>query len=109
MFRLKSNFNNYGDIYVIGKLTDWKLKDEYKLKYDFNKKQYNSTVIIKQGYYNYHYAVNDTSMKYYDIASIEGTHYQTRNNYQIYVYYKGTGDRYQRLIGFTKAISKELF
>ena len=108
-FRLKSNFNNYGDIYVIGELTDWQLKDEYKLKYDFNKKQYSSTVKIKQGYYNYHYAVNDTSMKYYDIASIEGTHYQTRNNYQIYVYYKGTGDRYQRLIGFTKAISKELF
>jgi hypothetical protein len=108
-FRLKSNFNNYGDIYVMGKLTDWKLKKEYKLKYDFNKKQYSSTVKIKQGYYNYHYAVNDTSMKYYDIASIEGTHDQTRNNYQNYVYFKETGDRYQRLIGFTKAISKELF
>tara|TARA_B110000263_G_scaffold125441_1_gene109138 strand:- start:9094 stop:10398 length:1305 start_codon:yes stop_codon:yes gene_type:complete len=108
-FNLNSDFINYGNIYIVGQLTDWELKDDYKLKYDSNKKQYNTTVKIKQGYYNYHYAVDDTSMKHYDISSIEGTHYQTRNNYQIYVYYKGNGDRYERLIGFTKAISKELF
>ena len=108
-FKLNSNYIDYGDIYVVGELTNWQLKNDYKLKYNFKSKEYYTTVKIKQGYYNYHYAINDTSLSHFDISSIEGTHYQTRNSYQIYVYYKGNGDRYERLIGFTKALSKELF
>ena len=66
-------------------------------------------VELKQGYYNYHYAINDTSLNYLDVSSIEGTHYQTRNKYQIYVYYKSLNERFERLIGFAEELSKELF
>ena len=45
---------------------------------------------FKQGYYNYVCALNDTITKKIDISYIEGSHYQTRNTYQIYVYYKKT-------------------
>ena len=40
---------------------------------------------------------------------IEGTHYQTKNDYYIYVYYRGPENRYDKLIGFLKTSSKELF
>ena len=35
-------------------------------------------VYLKQGYYNYHYALNDTSTNRVDVSFIEGTHYQTK-------------------------------
>ena len=75
----------------------------------FKKSVIKKKINLKQGYYNYHYAIKDTSLNYYDVASIEGSHYQTRNNYQIYIYYKDMNDRYEKLIGFTKELSKELF
>ena len=100
---------SYGDIYITGGFSDWELKKDFKLKYNTNKKQYEKSIYIKQGYYNYHYALNDTSTKRVNISFIEGTHYETRNDYYIYVYYRNVGDRHDRLIGFLKTSSKELF
>ena len=108
-FKLKSNFINEGDVYIIGEFSNWEKNNEFKLEFDSINNFYYKSIYLKQGYYNYHYAINDTSLNYLDVASIEGTHYQTRNSYQIYVYFNDTNDRYQKLIGFTNALSKELF
>jgi hypothetical protein len=108
-FKLKSNFIDEGDMYIIGEFSNWEKNNEFKLEFDSINKSYNKSIYLKQGYYNYHYAINDTSLNYLDVASIEGTHYQTRNSYEIYVYFNDTNDRYQKLIGFTNALSKELF
>ena len=108
-FTLPVEHISYGDLYVLGALTDWQLKEEFKLEYNAAKKQYEKAVLLKQGYYNYHYALNDTATKRVDVSFIEGTHYQTRNDYFIYVYYRAVGDRYDRLVGFLKTSSKELF
>ena len=97
------------DRYIIGDLNNWKINENYKLEYNFQKNKYEAKVELKQGYYNYHYAINDTSLNYLDVSSIEGTHYQTRNKYQIYVYYKNLNERFERLIGFAEELSKELF
>ena len=108
-FKLKSNFIDEGDVYIIGEFSNWEKNNEFKLEFDSINNSYNKSIYLKQGYYNYHYAINDTSLNYLDVASIEGTHYQTRNSYEIYVYFNDTNDRYQKLIGFTNALSKELF
>ena len=108
-FKLKSNFIEEGDVYIIGGLSNWEKKNEFKLEFDSTNNIYSKSIYLKQGYYNYHYSVNDTSLNYLDVSSIEGTHYQTRNSYEIYVYFNDTNDRYQKLIGFTNALSKELF
>ena len=73
------------------------------------KKKYKGKIYLKQGYYNYHYALNDSITNYIDISFIEGTYYQTRNDYYIYVYYREAGERYDRFVGFLKTSSKELF
>ena len=108
-FTLPIRYISYGDMYVFGAFSDWQLKEEFKLRYNADKKQYEKAIFLKQGYYNYHYALNDTSVKRVDVSFIEGTHYQTRNDYYIYVYYRGASDRYDRLVGFFKTSSKELF
>ena len=108
-FKLKSNFIQEGDVYIVGGLSNWEKNNEFKLEFDSINNIYSKSIYLKQGYYNYHYAVNDTSLNYLDVASIEGTHYQTRNSYEIYVYFNDTNDRHEKLIGFTNALSKELF
>ena len=108
-FTLPVDHISYGDMYVIGGFSDWELKEEFKLTYNAEQKQYETAVFLKQGYYNYHYALNDISTNRVDISFIEGTHYQTRNDYYVYVYYRAVGDRYDRFVGFLKTSSKELF
>ena len=108
-FTLSADNISYGDLYLLGAFSDWELKEDFKLQYNPEKKQYETSVYLKQGYYNYHYALNDTSREHVNISFIEGTHYQTRNAYYIYVYYRAVGDRYDRFVGFLKTSSKELF
>ncbi|MDC1063737.1 DUF5103 domain-containing protein [Flavobacteriales bacterium] len=108
-FKLKSNFVEDGNVYIIGELSNWEKNNEFKLEFDSTNNMYSKSIYLKQGYYNYHYAINDTALNLLDVARIEGTHYQTRNSYEIYVYFNDTNDRYQKLIGFTNALSKELF
>ena len=108
-FTLPVDHISYGDMYVIGGFSDWQLKDEFRLRYNAKQRRYEGNIYIKQGYYNYHYALNDTITKRVDVSFIEGTHYQTRNDYYVYVYYRAIGDRYDRFVGFLKTSSKELF
>ena len=108
-FNLISERISYGDLYLIGKFSDWELRQEFKLEYNSKQKKYEKEIYLKQGYYNYHYALNDTSTNSIDVSFIEGSHYQTRNDYYIYVYYRPIGNRYDRLVGFLKTSSKELF
>lgn len=108
-FTIPMDYVSYGDLYIFGELSDWKINKNYKLNYNFSKKQYEGSVLLKQGYYNYHYVLNDTTTKRIDVSFIEGTHYQTRNDYFIYVYHRSIGDRYDSFVGFIKTSSKELF
>ena len=108
-FTLPVDHISYGNLYILGGVSDWELKEDFKLEYNNEQKQYKGSVYLKQGYYNYHYALNDISTDRVDISFIEGTHYQTRNDYYVYVYYRAVGDRYDRFVGFLKTSSKELF
>ncbi len=108
-FSLPSDKIDLGDIHIIGALNNWNLNEENKLNYNNETKSYEESMYLKQGYYNYHYALNDTAFNRVDVSYIEGTHYQTRNDYYIYVYHRGVGDSYDRFVGFIKTSSKELF
>lgn len=89
-----------GDFYVYGGLTNWQLKDEYKMRYDEEIGAYQCTVDLKQGYYNYSYAYVKNGTETVDLSRIEGDWYQTENNYQILVYYRPFGERYDKLVGY---------
>ena len=108
-FTLPLDNISYGDLYLLGKFSDWELNKDFKLHYSNDRKQYEGNVYLKQGYYNYHYALHDISTNRVDVSFIEGTHYQTRNDYYLYVYFRDLADRYDRLVGFLKTSSKELF
>ena len=78
----------------------WKWKKTMK----FNTK----TIKIKQGYYNYQYLLLDNYTNTSSSNIFEGSHYQTTNDYYIYVYFKKPESRYTRLVGYKKISSKNL-
>lgn len=89
-----------GNVYVFGKLTDWKFKDEFKMKYDTLNNVYEQVVLLKQGYYNYMYCVvKDGAKNKGDLTHYEGTYFETENDYTILVYYRNPVLYYDELIG----------
>ncbi len=88
------------DIYVFGGLSDWQLKEEYRLEYDESCSCYRGTAPFKQGFYDYLYAFRDIDTpEKVDYQSLEGNTFQTRNEYTFLVYYRPFGARYDRLMG----------
>lgn len=98
-----------GDVYVFGKHTDWKLLPEYRLQYDASRKAYHSKLLLKQGYYNFMYAIYNPTKMSADVSTVEGSHWEAENTYQILVYNREIGQRYDRLIGFGELSSADLY
>ncbi len=94
-----------GSIYVFGALTNWKYSNENKMRYNKALSQYEATLYLKQGYYNYEYVYLKDSEKTGDESFVEGTHYETENDYEIYVYYKPLSSNYDQLIGVKRVNS----
>lgn len=85
------------EVYLYGRLTDWQLNDKYKLKYNSVHKVYNTKIFLKQGYYDYSYAFVKNSNGKPDTSELDGDWYETENDYQILVYYRPIGSRYEQL------------
>ena len=88
-----------GNVYVFGKLTDWRILPEAKLKYNSNYQYWEADFLIKQGMYNYQYVFVPDGTETIDATYIEGSHFETLNNYTVLVYFREEGSSYDRLIG----------
>lgn len=71
----------------------------YRMEYDKTDATYNAAILQKQGYYSYRFVAVDANGNM-TLAPTEGSFYQTENRYQAYIYYKGTGERTWRLVGY---------
>lgn len=98
-----------GTPYVFGQLTDWRLTNEGKLKYNEDQQSYETELFLKQGYYNYEYVVVNDGSAIIDETAIEGNHFETENDYSIFVYFRATGGRYDQLIGWKKLSSRNIY
>ncbi len=88
-----------GNMYVYGALSDWNITPEFQMEFNMESKRYELTALLKQGYYNYQYRfVTDSG--YNDPSFIEGSFYETENDYLVFVYYQNFSDRHQQLVGF---------
>jgi hypothetical protein len=98
-YTLKTPEKYDGNIYVNGAWTNDKFTPEFQMKYDELDKRYTTTVMQKQGYYSYQFILigRDGTSR---VVPSEGCFYQTENKYQALVYYRGRGERTDRLVGF---------
>jgi hypothetical protein len=97
-FQLKTEQPAPDPVYVLGALTDWQLKEEFKLTYDADKQLYTGRALLKQGYYNYYYASKTAQGP--NSVVWEGSHQETENLYDLLVYYRPPGTRADLLIGY---------
>lgn len=67
------------------------------MQYDAENKCYYLYAYLKQGGYNYMYYTMDNRKM--SLLPLEGSHWQTRNEYAVDVYYRPFGARYDRLVG----------
>lgn len=88
-----------GDVYLNGDWTHDRFLPAYRMEYDEKAQSYEGKVLMKQGYYSYQYLVLKDNGTTQPVTS-EGSYFQTQNKYQVLVYYRGTGDRTDRLVGF---------
>jgi len=87
-----------GDLFIYGQLSDWKPKEEFRLNYNYDLKAYTAEAYLKQGYYNYNYLYVSDTAKGGDMTFIEGTHWDTENDYIIEIYYRDPSQFYDRLL-----------
>ncbi len=89
-----------GDIYVFGGLSDWQCQPANKMKWNFEAKLYETTLLLKQGFYDYQYVYVEKGSNKINNTLLEGSFVETENDYQIFVYYRGFSSRYDKLIGY---------
>lgn len=85
--------------FILGALSLWGKNPAAKMTYDDKTKSYKATLLLKQGWYDYQYGL--ASSEGFRTEYFEGEHFQAENQYEIFVYYREMGSRYDELIGYT--------
>lgn len=98
-----------GDLYVFGELSNWGYPEQNKMKYNYERFGYEANLYLKQGYYNYEYLFMKDGAKTGDVNFIEGSYFDTENEYTIYVYHRATGTDYDQLISVKRINSLRPF
>jgi len=93
-----------GQLYLGGEFNYNQMNDAVRLKYDNKAESYNQTVLLKQGGYNYQYWFVQKGEQKASPERVEGSFWQTNNDYTVYVYHRPWGERYDKLVG-VKTIS----
>ncbi len=99
-FQLDSVLTN-GSIYLLGEFTNWRMDTYSRLAYNQSTREYETSILLKQGYYNYQYIYVPNGSKRGYISYFEGNHSETGNDYTVFVYYRDQGQLYDRLIGLS--------
>jgi hypothetical protein len=90
-----------GELIIMGELTNYGKDREAVMHFNHENGTYEGELFLKQGYYDYQYALRTYSSGKIEINSnqTEQNTWETENNYMILVYYRQLGGRYDELIG----------
>lgn len=102
LFTLSANApGTDGDVYVVGRFNNYSLTESNKLNWQSSKKRFYGNLLLKQGVYDYKYIWKDNKTGKTDDTVLEGSFFETENAYQIFVYFRKPGSRWDELIGYT--------
>jgi len=93
-----------GELHIYGAFNNFELDKSTKLTFNEESGMYENARLFKQGFYNYKYVLLRPDGNI-DEGFISGNHDETENHYDVLVYYKNLGARYDRLIGIGTANS----
>lgn len=88
------------DIYIYGGFNAYACNNDNKLTYNADLGLYQGQLLLKQGFYNYQYAVVEHhNPDKPDLTILEGSFKETENDYTILVYYRDFSNNYDQLVG----------
>lgn len=105
-----------GSLYIGGDIFQGQMTMRNRMQYDADAKVYWLTALVKQGGYDYQYwfvpktSNQSSSMSQQKTTTqrVDGSYWQTENEYAIYVYWRPFGARYDRLVGVSVIRSNAL-
>jgi hypothetical protein len=92
-----------GEMYVSGGLNNWNFDENNLMIFNPQQGQYECTMLLKQGWYNYEYVFLNRGDSQGTSTVFEGSHFETENDYTVVVYYRNPYERYDRVIGSAAA------
>ena len=105
-----------GALYVGGEIFGNELSLRNRMQYDAEAKVYWLTALVKQGGYDFQYwfvpksqesrAKSQGVQQKTTTQRVDGSYWQTENEYAVYVYWRPFGARYDRLIGVSSVKSQ---
>lgn len=94
------------DLYLFGEFTNYASDTTGKMMFNKDRGAYEKTMFLKQGFYNYLYALKSPDGKGFpDFNQTEGNYYGTENNYLVLVYYRSFGAKADEVIAYTSVNS----
>lgn len=89
-----------GSAYVVGDFNNYTLDASSKMDYDEVSSRFYTNLLLKQGVYDFEYIWIDAATGKADDTVLEGSHFETENDYQILVYYRPVSARWDELVGY---------
>jgi len=96
------------NIYINGMFNNYALNEENRMDFNVKTGRYEKALVIKQGFTNFQYVIADKKGKIDNANAVDGNFYQTLNDYQVIVYYRGVNERYDKVIGRGMASSENI-
>ncbi|MBR6828913.1 MAG: DUF5103 domain-containing protein [Prevotella sp.] len=97
-YKLMAEHEHQGQVFIDGNWTT-EASTNYAMTYQEADRSYNARILQKQGYYSYQYLLSKDDGKTETVPE-EGSFFETENRYQAFVYFKETGGRTWRLVGY---------
>ncbi|MCM1138115.1 MAG: DUF5103 domain-containing protein [Muribaculum sp.] len=94
------------DVVIDGDFLRRRMNPESTMEYNRVSGRYEKDMLLKQGSYNYQYltVLRDNTEGY--TGNIEGDFYQTNNRYDVRVYHRPQGGRFDCLVGFQEVTTE---
>lgn len=94
------------DVVIDGDFVSRRFDPESTMVYNHTTGRYEKQLLLKQGAYNYQYLTVPWGTTEGITANIEGDFYPTSNKYDVRVYHRPRGTRFDRLVGFQEVITE---
>jgi len=105
-FSLASEPMPNGKMHLYGDIFNGILDARSQMDYNAETGAYEKAILLKTGLYNYQYVFMEDGDVKPSFSRTEGNYFETENEYNIAVYYRPTGARYDRLIGYKNISNK---
>ena len=97
-FRLDMPLLPGGSFYLTGEFAYNEFSPAYRLAYNSAAQAYEASILLKQGAYDFMYLWVPDGSTTGHTAPAEGNFYEAENEYQVYVYHRPFGGRYDQLV-----------